>query len=160
MKKNMIFMVVAFTVIWVVLTERVTLLSVGAGVLVSVACVFFCHKFLPLEKISGISYFRFALYVIMLIGQMYIGAFSAIKLILKGAKADVVEIRTDITNDFLRVMLANSITLVPGSITLEMVDDKITVLLLHKKTDGLLELSDSTERIKGRLEEKLLRAQK
>ncbi|MCL2226565.1 MAG: Na+/H+ antiporter subunit E [Oscillospiraceae bacterium] len=160
MKRNMIYMVIIFTIIWLVLREEFTLASVLIGFAVSTVCVLFCRKFLPLEKIAGVNYFKFFIYIIYLIGQMYLGAISAIRLVVKGAKADVVEIRTDITNDFLKVMLANSITLVPGSVTLEVRGDKIVVLLLHEKTWGLLELANASDKVKGGLEDKLLKAQK
>ena len=160
MKRNLIYMVIIFTVVWLILREEITLGSVLVGLAVSVVCVLFCRKFLPLEQISGVNYFKFLIYIFYLFGQMYMSAIAAIRLVLKGAKADVVEIHTDINNDFLRVMLANSITLVPGSVTLELRGDKITVLLLHEKTWGLLELADASDKVKGGLEEKLLKAQK
>ena len=160
MKRNLVYMVIVFTIIWIVLREEFTLFTVAAGLVVSTACVIFCRKFLPLEKIGGVNYFQFLLYVIYLMGQMYLGAISAIRLIILGAKADVVDIHTDITNDFLRVMLANSITLVPGSVTLEMKEGRITVMLLHEKAWGEQELSNASDRVKGGLERRLLKSQK
>jgi len=153
-------MMIVFTIIWIILMEEFRISTVLVGVVISTICVIFCRKFLPLEQISGVNYFKFFVYIFYLLGQIYIGALASIKLVIKGAKADVVEIRTDIKNDFLKVMLANSITLVPGSVTLELKEDRITVLLLHEKTWGLLELADATEKVKGGLEDKLLKAQK
>jgi len=160
LRRNLIYMVLIFTVIWLILREEFSIETVLIGLSVSTVCVFFCRKFLPLEQITGVNYFRFFIYIFYLIGQMYLGALAAIRLVIKGAKADVVEISTDITNDFLRVMLGNSITLVPGSVTLEVKKSKLTVLLLHEKTWGLLELADASDKVKGGLEHKLLMAQK
>jgi len=160
MRRNVIYLIVAFTIIWLILREELTFGSALTGLVISSICVIICRKFLPLQSISGVNYFRFFKYVIYLFGQMYVGAILAIRLVLKGAKADVVEIKTDIDNDFLRVMLANSITLVPGSVTLEVKGDRFTILLLHEKTWGLLELADASDKVKGGLEGKLLRAQK
>jgi len=153
-------MVIVFAIIWIVLTERITPWSIAAGLVVSTGCVIFCRKFLPLDKISGVNYFLLFIYIFYLIGQMFVGAISAIRMIVKGAKADIIEIHTDITNEFLRVMLANSITLVPGSVTLEMKEGRITILLLHEKTWGLLELADAGDKVKGGLEKRLMKAQK
>jgi len=159
-KRNTIYMIMVFTIIWLILREEFSIQTVLIGLGISTVCVFFCKRFLPLESISGVNYFKFFIYIFYVLGQMYIGAVSAVKLVFKGAKADVVEISTDVDNEFLRVMLANSITLVPGSVTLELRERKIVVLLLHEKTWGLLELADASDKVKGGLEDKILRAQK
>jgi len=160
MKRNLIYMVIVFTIVWLILREEFTFTTVLIGLAISTVCTLFCRKFLPLEQISGVNYFKFFIYIFYLLGQMYVGAVLAVRLVLKGAKADVVEISTDIENEFLRVMLANSITLVPGSVALGLREEKITVLLLHEKTWGLLELADASDKVKGGLEHKLLKSQK
>jgi len=160
MKRNIIYMIIIFTVVWIVLMEELTLWSVGAGLAVSTLCAVFCRIFLPLDRIAGVNYFWFFVYVIYLIGQVYVAAISAVKLVIKGAKSDIVVVDTAITNDFLRVMLANSITLVPGSVTLDMNDDKITILMLSEKDGGPQELKSATDRIKDVLEKRLIKAQK
>ena len=160
MKRNIFYMIVIFTVIWIVLMEQFTLWSVGAGLAVSALCAVFCRIFLPLDKIAGVNYFRFFIYLVYLIGQVYVAAICAVKLVIKGAKSDIVVVDTEITNDFLRVMLANSITLVPGSVALDMDDGKITILMLSEKGDGPEELKDATDRIKDVLEKRLMKAQK
>jgi len=153
-------MTVALTTIWIILIERATLYTIGAGLAVSVVCVFFSGKFLPMEKLAGINYFRFILYIFYLIVQMYISAISAVKLVIKGARTEIVEVSTEIKNEFLRVMLANSITLVPGSVTLDIKDDRLTVLLLTDKNTDESMLENAGELIKGGLERRLLKAQK
>jgi multicomponent Na+:H+ antiporter subunit E len=115
---------------------------------------------LPLERIEGIRYSRFLLYIAYLIGQMYKAAVAAIKLIIVGARADVVELKTTISNDFLRVMLANSITIVPGSVTLDINDNKLTLLMLRDKSGGSQNLHEDGEAMKQGLEKRLMRAQK
>jgi multicomponent Na+:H+ antiporter subunit E len=160
LKRNSVYLVVICTIIWIILTERYTLVSVSTGIVVSIGCVLFCRKFLPLDSIAGVNFLKLFVYIFYMLGQMYVSAILTIKLILKGAKADIVEIHTDISNEFLRVILANSITLVPGSITLEMREQKITILLLHEKTWGLLELAAASDKVKGGLERKLINMQK
>ena len=160
MRRNDVYLTLIFTIIWVILREEVTLSAVLIGVAISAVCVLFTKKFLPLESITGVSYFRFLKHVVYVFGQMYVGAIFAIRLVIKGAKTDVIEIRTELKNDFLRVMLANSITLVPGSVTLELRGDRLVILLLHEKTWGDEELAKAGKRVKGGLENKLLSAQK
>jgi len=160
LKRNAAYMIIMLTIIWLILREEVTLWSVLTGLVFGTLCVLFCRKFLPLDKIAGVNYFWFLLYLFYLIGQMYLGALSAIRLVVKGAKADVISVNTEITNDFLRVMLANSITIVPGSVTLEIKAGRITVLSLHDKGWGMAELTEAGDRIVRRLEKRLIKAQK
>ena len=153
-------MVLAFTIVWIILTESLSPLLILAGFVVSVGCVYFCSKMLPLEKISNVNYWRLFVYVFYLIGQLYLAGMSAIKLIIIGAKVDIVEINTSIDNDLLRVFLANSITLTPGTLTLELFDDSLTVLWLREKASGYEDYGDADEIIKGGLERMLKKAQK
>jgi len=159
LRKSTIYIICVFTIIWVILTESLTVRSVLTGLVVSLICAVLCRKYLPFDKIAGVNYAWFLLYVVYLIGQMYVAAIYTIRLIIKGAKSDIIDINTEIDNDFLRVILANSITLVPGSVTLKMEGDKLTVLMLRDKKDEPYP-EKAGERMKGKLEKMLLKAQK
>jgi multicomponent Na+:H+ antiporter subunit E len=142
------------------MSERLTLWSVLTGIVVSTLCVILFRRFLPLERIKGIRYSWFLLYIVYLIGQMYRAAAAAMKLIIVGARADVVEIETTISNDFLKVMLANSITIVPGSVTLDVNDNRLTVLMLRGKSNESRDLREDGELMKSGLEKRLSKAQR
>ena len=43
--------------------------------------------------------------------------------------------RTNLQEEYQRVLLANSITLTPGTITADLTDNKLTVLWINKTTD-------------------------
>jgi multicomponent Na+:H+ antiporter subunit E len=153
-------MIIVFTAIWLILTEDITLWSVFIGVAASAFCVFLCRRHLPLTKIAGVNYARFTLYIFFLVGQIYVSAFSTMKLIFKGAKSEIVEVETRITNEFLRVMLANSITVVPGSVTLSLQGNKLTILMLRDKDADSQDIIMSAMLMKSKLENRLLMAQK
>ena len=158
--KNSIYLILILTIIWTILTENLTFWSIGTGHIISIICVYICGKLLRFDKISNINYWRLFLYVFYLIGQIYIAGIAAIKLIIKGAKTDIVVIHTEIDNDFLKVLLANSITLTPGTLTLELKDDRLTVLWLRDKKSGSQDTENADELIKGKLEKQLLKASK
>ena len=99
------------------------------------------------------------MYPFYLIGQIYLAGFSAIKLILSQPKVDIVQVKTSVTNEFLKVILANSITLIPGTVSLDLKDETITVLWLREKTSGPEDLDNAGELIKGDLEKMLLKTQ-
>ena len=160
MNKNSIYIVIIFSIIWIILTESLAVWSVTTGVVISVICALFYNKLLVMEKIADVRFGRLAIYIVYLVGQIYLAGFAAIKLIVKGAKVDIVEVNTDIESDFLRVLLANSITLTPGTLTLELQDDMIIILWLRDKNHGFEDTEDYDETIKGGLERMLLKAQK
>ena len=151
--------IVLLTLVWVILCEKLSVLTVATGVVISAGCVRFCYKYLPLNIITGVNFLKLAAYPFYLIGQIYMSGFDSIKIVLTGAKVGIVEVRTKITNDFLKVVLVNSITLIPGSISLDLQDEIITILWLRGKTDDPQDVDAADKLLKSALERKLLQAQ-
>lgn len=158
--KKFVYKVALLTLIWIVLREEVSLFTVAVGIGVSILCIWYSWKFLPIKTITGVNFFKLILYFFYLIGQIYVSGIYVIKIILKGkARADLVEIKTSIANDTLRVILADSITLTPGSVMLDLTDDNITVMWL-RETHEPKHVDNAGDLIKGHLEEKLLKTEK
>ena len=160
MNKNSLYLVMLLTIVWIILCEDISIGTAMTGIVISAGCTYFYQKHIPLSIITGVNFLKLAMYPFFLVGQIYISGFHAIKLILTGAKVCIVEVKTKITNELLRVILANSITLTPGTVSLELKDDTITVLWLREKTSDFTDLDNADELIKGKLENKLLKAQK
>ena len=125
--------IVAMTLTWIILSENLSIMTVIMGVVFAVACIEISLRLLPLPAVGKINVFRLLIYPFYLIGQIYLAGFSTIKLILRGARIDVVLTKTAISNNFLRMLLANAITLTPGTATLNMEDDQLTILYLKEK---------------------------
>jgi len=143
-----------------ILRESFSIVTAAVGVAVSTGCVLFSRKFLPLSETPKINPFRFVMYVLFLIGQVYVAGFSAIKIILTGAHVEIARVKTKVSSLFLRTVLVNSITLVPGSVSLDLKDDEITVLWLTEKTAKSAQTKSADEVILGKLERMLLKVQK
>jgi len=158
--KIAIYAVILLTAVWIILVEKITLPLLAVGVAVSSCSLFLYHHFLPLPRITNINLLRLTLYPFYLIGELYLSAFSAIKLIIAGADVDVIEVKTKISNRFLQTMLANSVTLTPGTISLELKDGKITLLLLKRKIDNHEEAQKAGEAAVYKLEKFLLKTQR
>jgi len=153
------YLAVLLAAVWVVLCGDLSLTNVVTGVLVGFACMYFCHKFIPLNVIS-VDFFKLVTYPFYLVGQVYVAGFAATKIILTGASVGIVEVKTKITDNFLKVVLVNSITLIPGSVTLDLQGDTITILWLRGKADDPQDTVAADKLLKSELEKKLLRAQK
>ena len=159
MGRHTLFVYIALTLVWIVLVEEISWRSLAMGMFFTIICLHFAGKFLPYEEIRRVNFFRLITFPFFLVGQIYASGFVVIKIILKGHKLDIVTVRTKIQNETLRVMLADTITLTPGSIMLDLVDDFVVILWMREK--GLKVDSDTAgELIKGKLERGLLRAER
>ena len=158
MKRNTVYLIILFNIVWIILAENYAVWTVASGLVISIVCVLFSHKLLAVDKIANVNFLRLFLYVFYLLGQIYLAGFAAIKLIIKGARTDIVRIKTDIDNDFLRVILANSITLTPGTLTLSLNDDRLTVLWLRDRESAGEDLENAGDMVKGNLERQLSKA--
>ena len=160
MGKNTLFAIFSLAVVWLVLRENFTLPEAAAGIAAGACSVFFCRRFLPVSKSADIRLLRLAAYPFYLIAQVYAAGFKTIAIILKGADADIVEVKTKLASPLLRALLAGSITLVPGSISLDLNEDTITVLRLRGKADISPDAESAGARLKGKLEDMLLKAER
>ena len=160
MNKNGMLMTLSLTLLWIILQESFYIFTILMGVVLSVVCVFICTKLLPLKKIANIKAGKLVAYIFYLIGQIYLAGFNVIKIIFTGAEVDIVDIKTNISNDTLRVILADSITLTPGTILVDMKGECMKVLWLRNRNDPYPEEpSDLDCAIKGNLESHLTKAQ-
>ena len=157
MNRTIIYKVILLTALWIVLFERFNISAVILGLIISIGCALICVWLLPPSKSKTINIFRFIIYIFYLVGQVYLAGFNAIKFIFTGANLHVAQIKTKISNNFLRIILANSITLTPCTTLLEMEEDTFTVLYLSKKDSPPL---DEGEYIKGKMERALIKAER
>lgn len=95
------------------------------------------------------------IYVLLLIFNVYIASFQVLWKVIRGdINPRVVHFRTRLTSDVARVLLANSITLTPGTVTLSLDDDHLIVHWLDAKT---IHSKYAGELIKGQFEAVLKR---
>ncbi|MCL2874048.1 MAG: Na+/H+ antiporter subunit E [Defluviitaleaceae bacterium] len=159
MVKYKFFVLLALMVAWIMLMEELSLSSVIMGFLVAMLCIYFGNKFLPYKDVKDVNFANFATYPFFLIGQIYAAGFSVIKTILKGPVVDIVTVKTQLKSDTLRVVLADSITLTPGSILLDLDNRDITLLWIRDKyTPGDSNTADKM--LKYKLEQRLIKAEK
>jgi len=144
--------------IWIMLVESVSLFSLISGAAVSLICLLFALKFMPLEKIKDVRFWRLVPYLFYLLGQIYLQGFIVIRAILGDIRLEVVDVKTKLTSEMLRGILISSITLTPGTVPVGLEGDTMTVVGLGGKDDGSIQKSlDAT---RASLEKQLIKAQK
>jgi multicomponent Na+:H+ antiporter subunit E len=159
LNKNSIFIIIFLTVVWIILTESFSLITIGIGLAVSIAAILFWIRSLPNRIDVEYSVIKLAYYPFYLLLQIYLSGFWAIKLVIFGAKTETVTITTKLRCKSLRVILANSVTIIPGSVTIGLDDDKLTVLWLRDKNAEPATEQEANQTLISGLEKILLRAQ-
>ncbi len=129
------------TVIWLIMNDGVSVYNLIIGAVLSVFCVYISCKMLEIkyEDNFKLPVFKFARYVVRLIRSVYTSGVQASRMILTGKIAPgFIRVRRnkEIESEFLHNILENSITLTPGTITVDSDEEYITVLCLHCDKDA------------------------
>lgn len=139
-----------FLLIWIIFNGRVTAEILLSGfVLSAVIYGFFC-KFMGYSPENDLKILRNLpagiLYILLLIWEVVLANVQIIKLVLSpqiDISPKLIFFKTDLKSEFSKVVLANSITLTPGTITGNLSDDG-TFLVHCLDADMAGGIADST----------------
>lgn len=140
---------------WLVLSLNLQPASVFIGALFSflVASLSYDLFVKPDEGIRGRvvrTIWLLLVYAFVLIYEMFLASVDVVyRVITMNINPEVVMIKTDIKSDLGIVLLANSITLTPGTVTIDIEDDHLYVHWLYARTTHF---GHAAELIKGRFE--------
>ena len=142
-------MLVLFFLAWLIFNGRVTLEIVIFGVVISAAVFAFVCKFMGhsikkelriYKKVPGLLKYIFILFIEIIKANL-----TVTKLILtrkEVTEPTLVRVHTNLKSETAKVMLANSITLTPGTITVSMEGDTLLVHCLDKSLSTGMDESD------------------
>ena len=145
-------------IVWLMFTSSLAPFSIIVGILGSLGISILTYNvFIPEYGASRISLIpkplRLIKYSFLIIYYIYSSSIKTLIAVIKNnPKPNIVHFRTRLHTDFGRMILANSITITPGTITLDLNDDHLTVHWFlcntnHSKLAG--------ELVKGKMEEHL-----
>ena len=126
--RRLIYFVLAF-IIWLLLTWSLQVQIIIAGLAASVVVSLLFHEILPREHhvfISPIRIFWFIIYVPVFFYYVIIANIDVVYRALHPKmpiKPGIVKIKTNLKTPFAITALANSITLTPGTLTVDLTDD-------------------------------------
>lgn len=133
-------MYLIFFLIWIIFNGQFTWEITAFGVLVSAAMYGFICKFMNYKPHMDIllckKFFLIIHYVFILIKEIIKANYAVIKMILSSRyvlEPVVVRFKTDLKTTPARILLANSITLTPGTITVSLEGDEYVVHCLDKE---------------------------
>lgn len=125
---------------WLLFTWSLDLLSVLFGAFWSVFLAPLTYTLLfdeqEAERRSVMPrFYLLAVYGVILLYKMYVASFQVLWKVLRGdINPRVVHFRTRLQSDIGRIFLSNSITLTPGTITLDLSEDHLVVHWLDART--------------------------
>lgn len=132
-------MYVIFFLLWIIFNGRVTTEIVIFGLVISAAIYWFICKFMEFTPKRELEYLKKSGYVLQylyhLVREIIIANFTTMKLICAAGRVvepAVIEFETHFKSNTSRFLLANSITLTPGTITVAVDGDRFIVHCLDK----------------------------
>ena len=148
-------------VFWILLTWSFTAQELAAGAIVSLAVALFSARFFIHEKAFWL--FRpgrlggLVAYVFIFLGELIKANVDMAKRCFGGCKnidPGVIRVPVGLKKDYAQAMLANSITLTPGTITLDIAEDADgqAYYYIHWIDVASTDPEQAGEMIKGRLE--------
>lgn len=155
---NWIKWIILLTGFWCILEGSIEYITIFTGIVVSLLALTFTDRFLigqPYHHLHGLNIIHLITFVFFLMKEVYIAGFQMIKMIIShDINPAIVEIDTGLLEDYQRVILANSITITPGTITVDLTGNTLKVLWINKTTDDPEEMKQI---ISSSIEERLKR---
>ena len=128
------YMLIVFFLFWVILNGKITAEITVFGVVISAALYLFICKFMDYRPKQDLILFRkiptVVEYLLVLIREIVKANLEMIRFLFHPeilAEPALVSFRTDLKSPTTRVLLANSITMTPGTITVRMEDGEYLV---------------------------------
>ena len=146
---------------WVLLTWSFSVQELAAGAVVSLAVALFSSRFFVHEKamwfFNPVKLVNLLVYVLFIFPVELVKAnWDVAKRCLGGCKninPGIVKVPVDLTSDYGQAMLANSITLTPGTITMDIAEEEgQTYYYIHWIDVATADAKEAGEAIKGTLE--------
>ncbi|SKC65003.1 Na+/H+ antiporter subunit E [Maledivibacter halophilus] len=122
-------------IFWILLTFDFSYLNIVAGIIACFVVTKLSYKILYTDKGFVFKTIKISIlikYFFKLIFEIYKSSFSYImRIIKKDCEPRIVEIQLDITDPLAITIISNSITLTPGTLTMDVNDNRLTVLSLQ-----------------------------
>lgn len=132
-----------YIIFWIILTENFNRERLLIGILICIGVLIFNKDLLNISKTkkcnsSLAKTIKYSVsYICSLIKEIFKSNFHVAKIVLSpklNISPTIITITTNLKNDFDKTILANSITLTPGTLTLHTNEDKLIIHCLEKES--------------------------
>jgi len=146
-------------IVWCILYENLTWTIAGTGLVLGILAAVFANSFLVTHQLARAyrpNLPMFIIFLFVLIYRIFKAGFSVIPAIITGrTKTGIIDIKTEVPEGLASTVLANSITMTPGTVTIEKNKQDLKVLWINKTTNDPVE---AAKIINGPIEKILRRA--
>ena len=157
--RNFSYLFLILLIIWLALTSTLHWQEVSTGILLSLALSTILYKHysglgLPPLSLKRVAFFLF--YLLVLFKEIVIANLDVAYRVIHPKmpiNPGIVLIRTELKQDIAKMVLANSITLTPGTFALDIMGDTLLIHWINVQTDK----TDEATKIIGERFEKYLR---
>lgn len=142
------YVIFIYLLYWIVLSERFTMEGIVVGIFISFIVLYFNKSTMSkteMKKSVNLSALKYwCLFVLGLIRDIIKANFHVAKIVLSpnlDINPSTLKIKTTVKSPLYRVILANSITLTPGTLTINLEDNELLVHCLDEgSAKGLYDL--------------------
>ncbi len=153
---RLIFWTLFLFFIWIALTLNFGVQELTTGFIVSFILAFIYIKNYKADYPFRFRPFAYMKYLVVFIKNLILSNIDVAKRVIDPKlpiNPGIVAIKTDIKRDYKKLVLANSITLTPGTITLDVQDD---ILFIHWIDVTTKDIKEASEEIAGDFEKALI----
>jgi len=131
---RLLFWTVLLFALWMVLTYNVQIFNIVVGLAVSFSIALLYTKLFTHKSFEFISPVWFMVYLYVLLKNLILSNLQISKRILSRdmkLSPAIVAVKTNLESDWKKLLLANSITLTPGTLTLDIKNDMLFIHVIE-----------------------------
>ncbi len=135
-------------ILWILLTSTFAWEELIIGLIFSAIIALFGYSYFTQKGLLRITPKRiayFLLYIAVFFWEMFKANFDVAYRVVHPKmpiKPGIVQIKTNLTSDMAKLILGNSITLTPGTLTVEIVKDNLLIHWINVKTEDTKKATD------------------
>ena len=128
-------------IFWILLTFKLTVPNIIVGVVASLICSLFFGRFFitnVYKLLQPKRYFWFIVYLIVFVWECIKANFDVAYRVLHPAmpiRPGIVKVKTSLKSDMAKMLLANSITMTPGTISVDIIDDYLYIHWIYIRSE-------------------------
>ncbi len=156
--KSFIYLFLFLILIWLALVSSLGYQELLTGILITLILALFLNEYYLKLGLPPLSLRRFAFFIIylaVLFKEIIKANFDVAYRIIHPRmpiKPGIVVIKTGLKSDIAKMILANSITLTPGTFTLDILGDRLLIHWINVRSE---DMDESTKIIGGKFEKYL-----
>jgi len=128
-------------IFWLLLTFRITLPNIIVGSVASIICSAIYARFFitnTYKLLQPHRYYWFIIYLFVFIWECIKANFDVAYRVLHPAmpiRPGIVKVKTTLKSDMAKMLLANSITMTPGTITIDIIGDYLYIHWIYVRSE-------------------------